>query len=192
VAPTSLFMESSQSHVESPHRQGAAPTESSQSHVESLIPQGVATTSLLRESSTSYVDSQAWSSTGSSEALDLVSRRRSTASRRQSCAPSAMAVQAREGSGEAREAPAHTAVGPERRGRRGSPDGGYPHPAPTASVRAQEGTSLVSEAAFDTALASKDPAAVQRAFDKFYGFRQRMEMEQEAPFGPTWPRRSSD
>ncbi len=73
-----------------------------------------------------------------------------------------------------------TAVGPEHRGRRGSPDGGYPHPAPTASVRTQEGTSLVSEAAFDAALASKDPAAVQRAFDKFYEFRQRMEMEQEA------------
>jgi hypothetical protein len=39
---------------------------------------------------------------------------------------------------------------------------------------------LVSEAAFDAALASKDPATVQRAFYKFYGFRQRMEMEQEA------------
>ena len=38
----------------------------------------------------------------------------------------------------------------------------------------------MSEAAFDAALASKDPAVVQRAFEKFYGFRQRMEMEQEA------------
>jgi hypothetical protein len=38
----------------------------------------------------------------------------------------------------------------------------------------------VSEAAFDAALASKDPATVQRAFEIFYGFRQRVEMEQEA------------
>ncbi len=182
--------------MESPYPQGVTPTsrewESSQSHVESLIPQGVAPTSLLRESSSSHVDSQAWSATGSSEALDLVSRRCSTASRRQSCAPCATAVQAREGSGEAREAPAHTAVGPERQGRRGSPDGGYPHPAPTASVRAQEGTSLVSEAAFDAALASKDPATVQRAFINFTGFDNAWKWSKRRPFGPTWPRRSSD
>jgi hypothetical protein len=38
----------------------------------------------------------------------------------------------------------------------------------------------VSEAAFDAALASKDLATVQRAFDRFYEFRQRMEMEQES------------
>ncbi len=38
----------------------------------------------------------------------------------------------------------------------------------------------MSEAAFDAALASKDHATVQRAFDRFYAFRQRMEMEQEA------------
>ncbi len=38
----------------------------------------------------------------------------------------------------------------------------------------------MSEAALDAALASKDPATVQRAFDKFYAFRQRMETEQEA------------
>jgi hypothetical protein len=104
VAPTSLLRESSQSLVESPHSQGAAPTsregESSQSHVERFIPQGVTPTSLHRESSPSDVDSQAWSATGSSEALDLASRRRSTASRRQLCAPSATAVQARVGSGE--------------------------------------------------------------------------------------------
>ncbi len=38
----------------------------------------------------------------------------------------------------------------------------------------------MSEAAFDAALASKDLATVPRAFEKFYGFRQCMEMEQEA------------
>ncbi len=38
----------------------------------------------------------------------------------------------------------------------------------------------MSEAAFDAALTSKGPATVQRAFDRFYAFRQRMEMEQEA------------
>jgi hypothetical protein len=38
----------------------------------------------------------------------------------------------------------------------------------------------VSEAAFDAALASKDPVTTQRAFENFYGFRQHMDMEQEA------------
>ncbi len=38
----------------------------------------------------------------------------------------------------------------------------------------------MSEAAFDAALASKDPATVQRVFEIFYGFRQRMEKEQAA------------
>jgi hypothetical protein len=47
-------------------------------------------------------------------------------------------------------------------------------------VQAHEGKSLVSETAFDAALASKEPVTVQRAFDKNYAFRQRMEMEQEA------------
>jgi hypothetical protein len=42
------------------------------------------------------------------------------------------------------------------------------------------GSSWVSEVAFDVALTSKDQATVQRAFDRFYEFRQRMEREQEA------------
>ncbi len=116
------------------------------------------------------MESQARSVTGSSEALDLVSRRRPTASRGQTYALSAEAVQVRKGSGEVWVTPVQ----------RGSPDGGYSHPVHSASVQAHVGTSLVSEAAFDAALASKDPATVQRAFDKFYAFRQRMEMEQEA------------
>jgi hypothetical protein len=110
VTTTSLQRERSHSTVESSHPQGVAPTslhgERSQSHVESMHSQGVAPTSLLRKSSTSHVDSQARSATGSSDVLDLVSRRRSTASRRPSFAPSATA-RAGERFGDAREAPAH-------------------------------------------------------------------------------------
>jgi hypothetical protein len=127
----------------------------------------VAPTSLDREKSKSHVESQARSATGSSNALDLVSRRRPTASRGHTYALSAAAAHAREGSGEVRVTPAHTAVGLGLRGRRGSPDGGSSHPA---SEQAHVGKGLVSEAAFDAALASKDPATVQRAFDKFYAF----------------------
>jgi hypothetical protein len=35
---------------------------------------------------------------------------------------------------------------------------------------AQLGSSLVSEAAFDAALASRDPATAEKAFDSFYVF----------------------
>jgi hypothetical protein len=91
-----------------------------------------------------------------------------------------MAAQARKWSGEAREAPAQTAGGPGLRGSRGIPDGGCSHPAQPASVQAHVGSSLVSKAAFDVALVSKDLATVQRAYDRFYALRQRMEMEQEA------------
>lgn len=42
------------------------------------------------------------------------------------------------------------------------------------------GSSMVWEAAFDTALAAKDPAAVASAFSKLYAFRQRTEEEQDA------------
>ncbi len=72
------------------------------------------------------------------------------------------------------------AEGPGLRGRRVIPDGGCSHPAQPASVQAHVGSSLVSEAAFYAALASKDLATVLRAIDRFYAFRQRMEMEQEA------------
>jgi hypothetical protein len=92
----------------------------------------------------------------------------------------AKAAQARERSGVARETPVQTDEGPGNRGQRGRPDGDGSHPAQSASVQAHLGSSLVSEAAFDATLASKDQETVQRAFDRFYAFRQRMEMEQEA------------
>jgi hypothetical protein len=74
-------------------------------------------------------------------------------------------------SGVARETPAQTTEGPGLRGQRGRPDGGGSHPAQPSPVQAHVGLSLVSEAAFDAALASKDQATVQRAFDRFYAFR---------------------
>ncbi len=70
--------------------------------------------------------------TGSLDALDLVSRRRPAASLGQTHPRFAAAPQAREGSGEVWVTPAHTAVGPGLRGRRGSPDGGCSHPAQSA------------------------------------------------------------
>jgi hypothetical protein len=151
--------------------------ERSQSHVESPHPQGAAPTSLERERSKSHVESQAQSATGSSDALVRVSMKRPKASRGRTYALSTEAARAREWSGGAREAPAQTAECPGLRGRCGIPDGGCSHPAQPASMQAHVWSSLVSEAAFDAALVSKDLATVQRAFDRFYAFRQRMEME---------------
>ena len=47
----------------------------------------------------------------------------------------------------------------------------WPALGTTGIWQARVGSILVSEAAFDAALASRDPAAVQMAFDKFYAFR---------------------
>jgi hypothetical protein len=183
MARTYLERERSTSHVESSHSQGVArrslDREGTKPHVESSHPQGVVKTSLEREGISPHVESQAPLATGSSDALVLVSTERLAASRGRTYALPAEAAQARERSGVARETPAHTAGGPGLREQRRRPGGGGSHPAQPASVQAHVGSSLVSEAAFDAALASKDSATAQRAFDRFYTFRQCMEMEQE-------------
>ncbi len=99
---------------------------------------------------------------------------------------SAEAAQAREWSGEAREAPAQAAEGPGLRGRRGIPNGDGSHPAQPASVQAHVGLSWVSEAAFDAALASKDQATVQRDFDiiDFTRFDNAWRGNRRQSFGP--------
>jgi hypothetical protein len=148
VATTSLERERSQSHVDSSYPQGVARTslerERSQSHVETLHPQGAAPTSLERDSSKSHVESQARSAAGSSDALVLVLRRRPMASCGRTYALSAEANQASKWQGEAWEASAQVAGGPELRGWCGIPDGGCSHPAQPASVQAHVGSSLVS------------------------------------------------
>ncbi len=192
VTTTSLQRERSQSRVESSHPQGVAPTslerESSQSHVVSLFPQGVAPTFLLRESSASHVDSQARSATGSSDVLDLVSRRRSTASRRPSFAPSATAAQAGEGSGDARTRLWFRSVG----------DGEVARMAVTRIRHQRHQCKLRRERAWCPRRRSMRlwPRRIRRPSSgplKFFtGFDNAWKWNRRRPFGPTWHRCSSD
>jgi hypothetical protein len=116
--------------------------------------------------------------TGLSDDLVFVARKRLTASRVyvrsfRRCDPGQV-------NGYPREAflPADDAYGAVwRSSGDGIPDACGPHQAQLASVQAQVGPSLASEAAFDAALASRDPAVLQ-VFDRFYVFQRRMEAEQ--------------
>ena len=192
------------------HPQWAASTsrerERSEPHAESTHMQGAMGTSRERERTQTHAEANGQQGTRRSDELALVERRRLIASRDRLYAAPEDATQARlmdfrgkflpqpatgmgrstardtHGPGELRGTcvPVQAAAGPGLREKHNIRDGCGPQSAQPASVQARVGSSLVSEAAFDAALASRDPATVQKAFDKFYAFRRRMEMEQDA------------
>jgi hypothetical protein len=97
--------------------------ERSKTHVESLHPQG-ADADVPRKGELKVTRGEPGPVVVGCARSCIVSRKRPTASRGRTYALSAEVAQARERSGEAREAPAQTAEGPGLRGWRGIPDGG--------------------------------------------------------------------